>query len=107
MSFELPKKINGFLHDWGIEKIIFSLALDNASTNDVLIKTLKNALVLQNSLVCDGEFLHVRCCAHILNLIIQEGLKALGDSLDDIRESIKYVRGSKGRMIKFNNVLKN
>jgi len=54
---------------WGIEKRIFSLTLDNASTNDVLIKTLKSELILQNSLVCDGEFLHIRCCAHN-NLIV-------------------------------------
>ena len=70
-SFELSKKINGFLHDWEVEKMIFSLTLDNASTNDVLIKTLKSELLLQNALVCDGEFLHVRCCTHILNLIVQ------------------------------------
>jgi len=77
------------------------LTLDNASTNDVLIRTLKSELLLQNSLVCDGEFMHIRCCAHILNLIVQEGLKALGDSLDLIRESIKYVKGSESRMMKF------
>jgi len=64
------------------------LTLDNSSTNDALIKTLKSELVLQNSLVCDGELLHVLCCAHILNFIVQEGLKALGNSLDHIRESI-------------------
>ena len=37
-GFELSNKINGFLHEWEIQKIIFSLTLDNASTNDVLIK---------------------------------------------------------------------
>jgi len=67
-KFELSKKINRILHDWGIEKIIFSLTLDNASNNDVFIKTLKSQFVLQNSLVCDGEFLHMCCCRHILNL---------------------------------------
>jgi len=100
-SFKLSKKINGFLHDWGIEKRVFSLTLDNASTNDVLIRTLKSELRFQHSLVCDGEFMHICCCAHILNLIVQEGLKALGDSLDHIRESIKYVKGSESRMMKF------
>ena len=32
---------------------------------------------------------------------MQEGLKVLGNSLDLIRNSIKYVRGSETRMIKF------
>jgi len=52
------------LNDWRIEKRIFSLTLDNTSTNNILIKTLKSELVLQNYLVCDGEFLHICCCAH-------------------------------------------
>jgi len=75
--------------------------LDNAYSNDLLVKTLKEKLVLQNSLLCDGEFFHVRCCAHILNLIVQEGLKVIGDGVDLIRESIKYVTGFERRMIKF------
>ena len=40
-------------------------------------------------------------CTHTLNLIVQERLKAFGDSLDHIRESIKYFRGFESRMIKF------
>jgi len=105
IGFELSKKINECLHQWGIEKKIFSTTLDNASNNDVLVKTLKSQLVFQNSLICGGEFFHVRYCAHILNLIVQERLKVLGDALDQIRESIKYVRGFEGRMIKFKECL--
>jgi len=100
-GFELSKKINECLHEWGIEERIFSLTLDHVSSNDVLIKTLKSQFVLQNSLICDGEFFHVRCCAHILNLMVQEGLKVIGDTLNQIRESIKYVMGSESRMMKF------
>ena len=40
-------------------------------------------------------------CAEILNLIVQEGLKALGDCLYHIRESIKYVKGYASRIMKF------
>ena len=99
-GFELSKKLNEFLCDWGLKKI-FPITLENTSSNDVLVKTLKQKLVLQNLLLCDGEFFHVRCCAHILNLIVQEGLKVIGDTIDQIKESIKYVRGSESRMIKF------
>jgi len=49
------------------------MTLDNAFANEVLQNTLKSQLVLQNGLICVGEFFHVRCCAHILNLIVQEG----------------------------------
>ena len=70
IGFELSKKINEFLLDWGLEKKIFSLTLDNASANDVLQNTLKRKLIFQNGLICGGEFFYVCCCAHILNLIV-------------------------------------
>jgi len=79
--------------------------LDNASTNDVLQNTLRSQLLLQNGLICGSEFIHVRCCAHILNLIVQEGLKVLGEALNQIRNNIKYVRGSDSRMVKFKQCL--
>ncbi|CAI8592783.1 unnamed protein product [Vicia faba] len=98
---ELSKKILEFLSDWGIEKNIFSLTLDNASANDVMQANLKRQLALQKWLLSDGEFFHICCSAHVLNLIVQEGLKLLGDALEKIRESVKYVKGSYGRMKKF------
>ncbi|XP_010535246.1 PREDICTED: zinc finger BED domain-containing protein RICESLEEPER 2-like [Tarenaya hassleriana] len=62
---------------------------------------LKHQLSLQNSLLCEGEFFHIRCCAHILNIIVQAGLKVISDALDKIRESVKYVRASEARMKAF------
>ncbi|VVA32694.1 PREDICTED: zinc finger [Prunus dulcis] len=58
-------------------------------------------LNLKNALLMNGKFFHVRCCAHILNLIVQDGLKHIDDFVRKIRESIKYVRGSQGRKHKF------
>lgn len=100
-GFELSNKILQFLNEWGIEKKIFSITLDNASANDVMQDVLKSQLTLQNWLLCDGQFFHVRCSAHILNLIVQEGLKIASDALHKIRESIKHVRSSESRMQKF------
>ena len=54
-----------------------------------------------NDLLCNGDFFHIRCCAHILNLIVQEGLKVASDALHKIREGVKYVRGSESRMKQF------
>ena len=66
----LSEKIYTFLTDWGIERKLFSLTLDNASSNDCFVELLKSQLNLKNALLRDGEFFHVRCCAHILNLIV-------------------------------------
>uniref|UniRef100_A0A0R0IF82 hAT-like transposase RNase-H fold domain-containing protein n=1 Tax=Glycine max TaxID=3847 RepID=A0A0R0IF82_SOYBN len=48
--------------------------------------------------ISGGEFFHIQCCAHILNLFVQEGLKVASPAINKIRESIKYVKGSEGRM---------
>ncbi|KAK2436004.1 zinc finger BED domain-containing protein RICESLEEPER [Trifolium repens] len=98
---ELSGKLFGALKDWGIDRKIFSLTLDNASSNDNMIKKLKQRLNLQDALLCKGKYFHVRCCAHILNLIVQDGLKAAGDALHKIRESVKYVKASEGRLREF------
>ena len=74
------------------------MTLDNASSNDSMQNILKERLNLQNGLLCDGDFFHVRCCAHILNLIVQEGLKVAKEALYKIRESVKYVKASEGRL---------
>ncbi|XP_061340947.1 zinc finger BED domain-containing protein RICESLEEPER 2-like [Gastrolobium bilobum] len=100
-EIELEAAIFDCLKQWGIEKKVFSITLDNAAVNDNMQLILLNHLLLQNTLLCDGEYFHIRCSAHILNLIVQEGLKVAAEALYKIRESVKYVRGSDGRMIKF------
>ncbi|XP_042396694.1 zinc finger BED domain-containing protein RICESLEEPER 2-like [Zingiber officinale] len=99
----LAEKIYSLACDWGIEKKLFSIILDNASANDVCVEILKTQLRLKNALIFDGTLFHVRCCAHILNLIVQDGLKEIDIAMDKIRESVKYVKGSQGRKEKFNN----
>ena len=53
------------------------------------------------SIATKWEFFHIRCGAHILNLIMQDGLKVIEGALDKIRESVKYVKGSEARKIRF------
>jgi hypothetical protein len=75
--------------------------LDNASSNDVCVGLLRNQLNIKKALVCEGEFFHIHCCAHILNLIVQDGLKEIDSALQKIRDSVKYVRGSQMRKQNF------
>jgi hypothetical protein len=89
------------LQEWGIDKKIFTITLDNASANDRCADLLKQKLNIKKALLCDGEFFHLRCCAHILNLIVQDGLKEIDDAIEKVRDSVKYVRGSQGRKQKF------
>ncbi|XP_071940029.1 zinc finger BED domain-containing protein RICESLEEPER 2-like [Coffea arabica] len=97
----LAEKIYSLASSWGIERKLFAITLDNASANDSCVAILKNQFKLKNSLICDGMLFHVRCCAHILNLIVQDGLKEIDKSVELIRECVKYVKGSQTRKLRF------
>ena len=81
------------------------MTLDNASSNDSMQNILKERLTLQNDLLCDRDLFiylfYVRCCAHILNIIVQEGLKVAKEALYKIRESVKCVKASEWRLRQF------
>ncbi|KAF1881154.1 hypothetical protein Lal_00023188 [Lupinus albus] len=66
-----------------------------------MVNLLKKNNSFGNGLVSGGQYFHVRCGAHIINLIVQEGLKVISNALFKIRESVKYVRGSDARKSKF------
>ena len=51
---------------------MFTITVDNATSNDNMQGFIKRQL--HRNLVCDGEFMHVRCAAYFLNLIVQDGL---------------------------------
>lgn len=92
----------------GIEDKIGTVTIDNARANDVAIRTLKDSFSLRNSkpLPIDGQLFHVRCCAHILNLCVQDGLKPITQIVNRIRDGVKYVSSSEGRLIKFAEIAK-
>ena len=91
----ISMKIMELLREWELEKKIFTITVDNASSNDNMQSILKKQL--RRELVCSGEFFHVRCVAHILNLIVQDGLSVIGGALDKIRESVKFVKVTETR----------
>ncbi|KAK3225636.1 hypothetical protein Dsin_005498 [Dipteronia sinensis] len=98
----IGKIIESCLLDWGIEKVS-TITVDNASANKVAIDYIKRKLKNWNGskLVLGGNFLHVRCCAHIINLIVSEGLKDMNDSIVRIRNAVQCVRSSPSRLQKF------
>jgi hypothetical protein len=89
---------------WGIQDKIAIITLDNASNNDRATAILKLHLQGRGKLHFDGLFFHVRCCAHILNLIVQDGLSTIESCVWKIREGVKYLRKSPDRLLKFGEV---
>ncbi|KAM3323375.1 zinc finger BED domain-containing protein RICESLEEPER 2-like [Capsicum chacoense] len=51
--------------------------------------------------IMEGQHLHVRCMTHILNLIVQDGLKEIDKSVKRVRQAVKYVKQSAARVKKF------
>ena len=65
-GFIICKHIEKCLLEWGRDRI------DNAISSDVAIKYLKRNTKDWKTAILDNEFLHLRCCAHIVNLIVCE-----------------------------------
>ncbi|XP_072060335.1 zinc finger BED domain-containing protein RICESLEEPER 2-like [Arachis hypogaea] len=101
----IGRKIEKCLLNWGISRV-FSITVDNASSNDVAICYLKGRMEDWNSHPLKGEHLHVRCCAHILNLVVNDGLKDMHSSISKIRNAVRYVRASPSRMDRFKSCIK-
>jgi len=59
-----------------------------------LIGSKKNKNMGNNDVLCCHKFIHVRYCAHILNLVVHEGLKDIDDSIVRVRNMVQYVKGS-------------
>ncbi|KAL5562183.1 hypothetical protein UlMin_031930 [Ulmus minor] len=90
-----------YLLDWNIERKLLTLTLDNCSTNDVMVNVMLDKLD-KSLLLVNGKLLHMRCAAHILNLIVKEGLENLfGSGVERIRESIAFWTATPKRSEKF------
>ncbi|TYK12117.1 zinc finger BED domain-containing protein RICESLEEPER 3-like [Cucumis melo var. makuwa] len=94
----IGKTIEKNLKDWGIERVM-TLTVDNASSNDTAVAYLLKRF--NKGLLFGGEFLHVRCCAHILNLIVTDAFKEHNDCIDRIRYAVRFIRSSPARFLKF------
>ncbi|KAK9166202.1 hypothetical protein Scep_001393 [Stephania cephalantha] len=100
-SVAIAEKISALLGSWNLDKKLFSNTLDNASANDTFVGIFKNTLRIKDALLVGGDFFHMRCCAHILNLMVQNGLKEIEKIIDKVRDSIKFVKRSQSRKKKF------
>ena len=54
---------------------------------------------------CNGDLFHVRCAAHVLNLIVKKCLEVIDGVINDIRDSVKYIKSSTSTNKKFEVVI--
>lgn len=93
------------LVDWNIDEKVSTITLDNCSSNDAAIPYLVRKIG-KTKLMADGKFLHMRCCAHILNLIVKDGLEKLKDAIENFRDSVAYWTATPKRLEKFEEIAK-
>ncbi|KAH9711305.1 BED-type domain-containing protein [Citrus sinensis] len=84
--------------------VITAHFIDSDCTNDVAVNYVTMQLLAwrnDDAIVLAGQYMHVRCCAHILNLIVVSGLNELHACVAAIRNAVKYVRSSTTRLQAF------
>ena len=92
---------NGLV-DWEIKDKVWTVTVDNASYNDVAVRMLKDNLSYKNKLPLSGKLFHVRCCAHILNLLVQDGLSEIGEIIKNVHvRPEKFQFMEKGQIYNF------
>ena len=86
--------ITSVFKEYDIVNKFFSITFDNASNNtsaiDLFVKTIRMGP--------QKEMFHVRCVCHIINLIVQDGLKLISPSIATIRFSLKFICCGTGKI---------
>ncbi|KAJ4821657.1 Zinc finger BED domain-containing protein DAYSLEEPER [Rhynchospora pubera] len=90
-------------NDWKLDDKIFAITLDNASVNDNAVGHLKKKL--GDKMLFGGSHMHIRCSAHILNLIVHNGMGIIETTLENIRELLRHISSSGARLQVLNTIL--
>ncbi|CAN1120983.1 Putative AC transposase [Linum perenne] len=97
---DVANSIMEVLNEWDIRSLI-CCTVDNASSNDAAIRHMRERLQLWGGNTLGGKYLHMRCVAHIINLIVQDGLEEIGISIRRVREACKWIKASPARIETF------
>ncbi|XP_019171114.1 PREDICTED: zinc finger BED domain-containing protein RICESLEEPER 2-like [Ipomoea nil] len=84
----IAKALEICLMDWGL-KSVFSVTVDNASSNDTALGFLKKKFVSWGCTAVRSKYLHMRCIAHILNLVVQDGWKESDSAVQKVRDVVR------------------
>ena len=81
---------------WNIDRKLSIVTMDNYSTNDAVIKIILDKLQC-GALIMRGSMFHMCCAAHVLNLIVQDGLDVIGSCIEKVQESVGFWTASTKR----------
>lgn len=76
---EIGKMVEFCLIEWGCEKLCI-ITVDNVSSNKVML-TIWEIRLINDGLLFDENYFHMRCCAHILNLIVRDIINEVSEPI--------------------------
>ena len=86
----ISDRLSQILLEWkALNKVAF-VTLDNASSNNVAVSRLQRFIHDRSQtpgIPATSNFFHIRCAAHVINLIVKDGLKQISGPIDRLRES--------------------
>jgi len=88
------------LMDWNLDRKVSTLTVDNCTTNGAMIDRILDKLS-SRSLILGGQLFHMRCCAHILNLIVKDGLSIIANVIEKVRDNANFWTATPKREEKF------
>lgn len=78
------------------------LTVDNESAKNVALTYLIRGMSDWNGhTLLKGKYMHMRYTTHILNLIVNDGLKTIDESINKVRAPCKFVKSSPARLAYF------
>ena len=101
---DIGKNLLKCMAEWGMERVM-TVTVDNASANDGGVVFWRKQLDKKSTNITKGKFMHMRCAAHILNLIVQDGLKEVDISIKRVRAAVRYIRNGGSRLVKFKEIV--
>ena len=99
------------LIEWKVLSKLSFITLDNASSNNLAVTRLKQFVTdpTRNAnpqlTPANSGYFHVRCLAHVINLVVKEGITKVDNAMHRLRKSFLYIHGSAGRLEAFNHAL--
>ncbi|KAL8139379.1 hypothetical protein V2J09_005400 [Rumex salicifolius] len=89
------------LSGWGVESKLFALTLDRSFANEAAIDNLRGLLSIKNPHMLNGQFLIGSCYAHILSSLALDSINAMNQTVQRVRNCVKFVKTSELNEEKF------